>query len=258
MRRCRLSRCDLQRRAVAAKQAVEDAARVVLRRNRPPFQAVGDRSRAGEEPGAGIDRQHQRRLPAVLLGVQRHDLIESDRVERAGLRIVQRGAGEPHVGADVRVGLWAARMVQSAHEAELLPEGTERLRRLAKDELAVTLGRGKPAPLVDAVFRFRQRHAVGGVERAEAAGNLLGHFGAHGVENRQGQRNSAHPFQKSTAVDLYEVVIGVSRLDDVSSSGRRGVTTSVGMFRSLLLEEQFAVDDEPDHVLHSVAVGLQL
>ena len=34
------------------------------------------------KPVPGIDRQHQRGLPAVLLGVQRHHLIESDRVDR--------------------------------------------------------------------------------------------------------------------------------------------------------------------------------
>ena len=93
-------------------------------------------------------------------------------------------------------------MVQSAQEAELFAEGAERLGRLAEDELAVALGGGKPTPLVDAVLRFRERHAVGGVERAEAAGNLLGHLGAHGVENRQSQRNSAHTFEESAAVDL--------------------------------------------------------
>ena len=72
----------LQRRAVAAEQAVEDAARVVLRRDRPAFEVVGDRARARQEARAGIDRQHQRRLPAVLLRVQRDDLIEPDRVDR--------------------------------------------------------------------------------------------------------------------------------------------------------------------------------
>ena len=102
----------------------------------------------------------------------------------------------------MRVGLGAVRMVESAHEAELFAKGTERLGRLAEDELAVALGRGKPAPLVDAVLGFRQRHAVGGVDRAEAARDLLGHFGAHGVENRQRQRNSAQTFQESAAVDL--------------------------------------------------------
>ena len=60
---------------------------------------------------------------------------------------------------------------------------------------------GKPAPLVDAVLRFRQRHAVGGVDRAEAARNLFGHFGAHRVENRQGQRNSAQAFEEGAAVE---------------------------------------------------------
>ncbi len=100
----------------------------------------------------------------------------------------------------MRVRFWTARVLESAHEAELFPEGAERLRRLAKDELAVALSRGKPTPLVEAMLRFRKRHAVGGVERAEAAGNLFGHFGAHGIENRQSQRNSSHPFQKSTAV----------------------------------------------------------
>ena len=54
----------LQRRAVAAKQAVEHAARVVLRRNRPSFQAVGDRARAREETRS----RHRSTAPAKAAG----------------------------------------------------------------------------------------------------------------------------------------------------------------------------------------------
>ena len=113
-------------RVVAAKQAVENAARVVFRRDRPAVNVVGDGSRTRKETGAGVDGQDQRRLAAVLLGVLRDDLIETDGVERAGLRIVQRGAGEPHVRADVRIGFRTVRVLQAAHEAQLLAERSER------------------------------------------------------------------------------------------------------------------------------------
>ena len=144
------------RGAVSAKQAIENPARVVLRRNRPSFQTVGNCSRPREEAGARIDRQHQRRLPAVLLGVQRHHLIEARRVESPRLRVVQRCAGEPHVGANMRIRLRTARMVQPAHEAELLPKRAERLGRAAKHEFTVALNGGKPAPLRKSILRLRQ------------------------------------------------------------------------------------------------------
>src|SRR5262245_26781327 len=76
--------------AVTAKQPLEHPTRAVFRWNRPSFQAIGDGARPGEKTCPSIDREHQRRLPAVLFGVQRHDLIESDRVESPWLRIVQR------------------------------------------------------------------------------------------------------------------------------------------------------------------------
>ena len=62
-------------------------------------------------------------LTTVALGYS-HYLIESYRVVRPRFRIVQGRARQPHVGADVRVRFRAARMIQSAHEAELLPECT--------------------------------------------------------------------------------------------------------------------------------------
>src|SRR5437667_3008974 len=97
------------------------------------------------------------------------------------------------------IGFYTIRVVEPAHKAELFPEGTERLSRLAKDELPIAFGGRKPAPLVDSMLRFRERHAVGGVKRAKAAGNLSGHFGAHGVQNRQGQCNSSHTFEERPA-----------------------------------------------------------
>ena len=119
MRRCSFSCSAFSEVRSRAEQTVEDAARIVLRRNRPAVQVVGDGARAREIAGAGIDRKHQRRLPAVLLGVQRDHLIEAGRVVGAGLRILQRSARQPHVGADVRVGLGTVGVVQAAHEAEL-------------------------------------------------------------------------------------------------------------------------------------------
>src|SRR6185295_17770344 len=107
-----------------------------------------------------------------------------------------------HIRADMRIGFWTIRVVEPAHKAELFAEGTERLSRLAKDELAVAFGSRKPTPLADSVLRFRERHAIGGIKRAKAAGNLLSHFGAHGVQNRQSQCNSSHTFEERAAVDM--------------------------------------------------------
>ena len=48
---------------------------------------------------------------------------------------------------------------------------------------------------------FGQRHAVGGVDGAEAARNLVGHLGAHGVEHRQRQGDAADALEESAAVE---------------------------------------------------------
>ena len=189
----------------------------------------------------------------ILLGVQRDHLIEPDRVVGPRLRVVQRGAGEPHVGADVRVGLGAVRMVQPAQEAELLAERGERLGRFAEDEFAVALGRREPAPLVDAVLRLRQRHAVGGVERTEAAGDLLGHFRAHGVEDRQGQRDAAQTLEEGTAVDAEGCAHGWS--GGLISEGDHSTPVRFRKDSVVYFSRNIGtVDDKPDHVLHAVAV----
>ena len=102
----------------------------------------------------------------------------------------------------MRIGLYTIRVVEPADKAELFPEGTERLSRLAKDELTVAFGSRKPTPLVNSVLRFRERHAVGGVKRAKAAGNLIGHFCAHGVQDGQSQRNSSHTLEERAPIDM--------------------------------------------------------
>ena len=109
------------------------------------------------------------------------------------------------------VGLDAVRVIQPAHEAQLLPERTQRLGRLAEHELAVTLRGRKPAPLVQTVFRSRERHSVRGVNRTEATRNLVCYLGAHRVENRQRQRCPSNPLEESTSVDMkWAVHFGVS------------------------------------------------
>ena len=153
MRALQLVVLGLERGAVAAKQAVEDAARIVLRRDRTAVEVVGNGAGAREIAGAGVDREDERWLAAELLGVQRDDLIESDGVVGAGLRVLQRGAREPHVGAGVRVGLGTVGMVEAAQEAELLAERGERLGRLAEDESRLFSARGEPTPLGDARAR---------------------------------------------------------------------------------------------------------
>src|SRR5262245_30766240 len=96
----------------------------------------------------------------------------------------------------------SARMVQATHEAELFSEGAERVGGLAEDELAIVLGGGKPAPLIDPMLGFRKGHTIGGIECTKAPGNLSSHFGTHGVQNRQCQSDSSNTFEESTAVDL--------------------------------------------------------
>ncbi len=191
-----------ERSPVAAKQAVEHATRIVLGRDRLAFQAVGDGAGPREEPRSGVDRQHQRRLAAVLLGVQRDDLVEPHRVVRARLRVVQRGAGEPHVRTDVRVGLGTARMVQPAQEAQFVAKRAQRLGRLAEHELPVFLRSREPTPVVELVLRAGQRHAVGRVQGAEPSRNLLGDLFAHRLEHRQRQRDAGKPFEHGATVKL--------------------------------------------------------
>src|SRR5262249_23304270 len=155
----------------------------------------------GEEAGPRVDRQHERGLPAVLLRVERDDLVQSNRVVGTRLRVMERGSGEPHVGAHMRISLGAARMIETTQEAELFAERAERLGRFTKDEFAVLLGSWEPAPLIDAVLDSGQRHTVGGVQGTEPARDLVRHLRAHGVENGQGQSHSANALKKSPAVD---------------------------------------------------------
>ena len=102
---------------------------------------------------------------------------------------------------------------------------------------------------------LRQRHAVGGVDGAEAARDLFGHLGAHRVENRQGQRRSAQALKERAAVDLqrgHGELVSIDGDCDVSR-----LLSNSDYVRRLLFQEHLAVHDVPDHVLHPVAVGLQ-
>ena len=93
---------------------------------------------------------------AKLLGVECNHLIETGGVVSAWLRIMQRSAGEPHIGADVRVRFGAAWMKQSTHKAELFAEGAERFSRSAEDEILAASFGGEPTPLAEVVLRFRE------------------------------------------------------------------------------------------------------
>src|SRR5690606_10001734 len=125
-------------------------------------------------------------------------------------------------------------VVEPTEEAQLVTERAERLGGLAKDELAVFLSAREPAPFVELVLFARQRHAVGGVDRAEAPRNLVGHFGAHGVEHRQRESHAAHASYKGSPVEFEGMCHGSLRL---------------------LLEKRIAMDDETDHILHPIAAG---
>ena len=110
----------LHRRAVGAEKAVENLAWIILCRDRLPGGAVGNGAGARQETHAGVDGHHQRRLPAELLSVLGHHLIECHAVVYLALGVLQRRAGEPHVRTHVRVGLRAVRVIQSPHETQLL------------------------------------------------------------------------------------------------------------------------------------------
>ena len=187
----------------------------------------------------------------LLLGVLGDDLVEADRVVHARLRVVQRGAGQPHVGADVRVGLGTARVIQPAQEAQLIAKRGQRLGRLAKHELPVLFRPREPAPLVNAMLRPRQRHAVSGVKRTKASRRLLGHFFAHRLEHGQRQRNTGDSFEHRTTIKLRGC--GHRRY----SLNRAVVRGAFSARLRLLFQKQLAVDDEPNQVLHAVAGGLQ-
>src|SRR5688572_2610664 len=106
----------------------------------------------------------------------------------------------------MRIGLRTIRVHHAAHEAQLLAERSQRFGRFAEYELRTGYS-WKPAPLIDAMVGIWQRHTVGCVNSAETARNLICHFGAHSVENRQGQRN-AHAFEESAAVELKGAIHG--------------------------------------------------
>ena len=100
------------------------------------------------------------------------------------------------------ISLGAAGVVETSQEAEPVFEWGEGLGGFAEFELAI-LGIGRePAPFGDAVFGPGQRHAVGGVDGAEPARDLVANLVAHGLQNRQGQRNAAQPTQEGPPVQF--------------------------------------------------------
>ena len=115
----------LHRRAVGAEEAVKNLARIVLGRDRLAGGAVGNGAGARQETHAGVDGHHQRRLPAELLSVLGHHLIECHAVVYLALGVLQRRAGEPHVRTLVRIGLGTIGVIESTKETELPAEGLE-------------------------------------------------------------------------------------------------------------------------------------
>src|SRR6185312_8971786 len=121
----------------------------------------------------------------------------------AGLRIVERRSGQPHIRTGVGIGLRAARVIEIAHEADLLPEGRVGFGGLAEDEVAVGVrGGGEPAPFGNIVLGLRERHAIRGVNGAEAPGDLVCHLSAHGIEHGQGKQGAAGSFQEGTTIEF--------------------------------------------------------
>ena len=141
----------------------------------------------------------------------------------------------------MRVGLGAARMIQPAQEAELVAERAERLGRFAEDELAVLARPREPAPLVDAVLGPGQRHAVGRVDGAEAARDVVCR------PPRPWRRGPARPGPCRRRPG--ERPGGQVRNAGSSDCPPEGMSTFPGTSGCY---------DVPDHVLHAVAVGLQL
>src|SRR6185437_11750737 len=176
---------------------------MAFRGNRAAVEAIRDGAGAGEIAGAGIDGKNNRRTARVLFGVLGDDLIEADRVVSARLRVIEGRAGQPHVRTGVGIGLRAARVIEIAHEADLLPEGRVGFGGLAEDEVAVGVrGGGEPAPFGNIVLGLRERHAIRGVNGAEAPGDLVCHLSAHGIEHGQGKQGAAGSFQEGTTIEF--------------------------------------------------------
>ena len=192
----------LHRRAVGAEESVENLARIILGRDRLTGSAVGNGAGAREETHAGIDGHHQRRLPAKLLRVLSHHLVECHAVVHLAFGVLQRCAGEPHVRTHVRIGLRAVRVIEPTHKTQLLAERRERLGRFTKNKLAILLRAREPAPLIDAVLGVRQRHSVGRVQRAETPRRLFRHVLAHRLQHRQRQRHARRSLKERAPVEF--------------------------------------------------------
>lgn len=139
-------------------------------------------------------------MATELFGVEGDDLVEAGGVVGAWFGVVERGAGEPHVGAGVGIGLGSAGVEEAAHEGEFFAEGFERGGGVSEDELAVLFECGEPAPIADIIFSAREGHAVGGIDGAEAAGGHVRDIGTHGVEDGEGKGDAPGTFEERAAV----------------------------------------------------------
>src|SRR5690349_2183726 len=97
-------------------------------------------------------------------------------------------------------------MVHGAHEAHPASEWDQRLSRLAEFEIGTRIPRmrrsfsRKPAPFGNAVLFARERHAVRGVDGAEAARNLVSNLSAHRIQHREDERDAPESSQEGAPV----------------------------------------------------------
>src|SRR5215813_9911704 len=102
----------------------------------------------------------------------------------------------------MRISFRAVGVLEAAHEAQLLAERSERFRRLTELEIGPIASGREPAPFVDAVLGFGQRHAIGSVEGTETARKLAGDLGSHRFENREGKGDTSKTSEECSAVQL--------------------------------------------------------
>ena len=122
--------------------------------------------------------------------------------------------------------------MQAAEKADVLAEWAERFGGFSELELGAFDG-GKPAPLVDAVSLFRQRHSVGGVQRAKPPRRLLDHFFSHRLQQRKNQRSAGDALEYGTTVEFERCVHG--RIWEVGGEEGNTPTRSVSEDRIRLL-----------------------
>ena len=102
----------------------------------------------------------------------------------------------------MRIIFCPVQMLQPSEETEFFAMGTQWRGRDSKDKFPVFLRPGKPAPIVDPELRVGKGHAVSDVECTKPSGRFLSDLLAHGLQERQWQRDSCHSLQDGTTVDL--------------------------------------------------------